>query len=364
MAVSSTNVSISAVKAALGVSTNTVSGLCMSGNINKWSLHKPVRHTKMGGLSGDDWKGDPTEIANGYVYGVKLAGAQSDFTSLHNVNFEYHQVTTAWPRRLGDFRGYDPNARANLDGFCPSTGTASNYGFAVNMYYNPGDQGGIDYASVVGNVSNAYPCILLSSGSNHYAQALILDSTGFPAPLQSGSRYNSDYHCKLDNFPVYAVGSWKATVFLLTPQNGDPFSFNGSWNDVSTSRGPIWLSKPFAVPSCVNITMGITVADNTPVATPTLALSTLRGVAFQYTLSPSATETLNLEVVVEGGNTVTKTMNLLVGGEQQTSRFTWDELGMAYASGMMATVYVTIKTKKSSSSTWKSGPRTRIDFTM
>ena len=84
MALGTTNISMSAVRTLLGESSWTLSGLCTSANINKWSKYKPVRGTWPAG----EWP---------YTYGV-----------LVDSSWAYVQPNNNY--RLGDFRNYDHDA--------------------------------------------------------------------------------------------------------------------------------------------------------------------------------------------------------------------------------------------------------------
>ena len=110
MALPNTNISVSMVKSAIGSGSNDVGTLCTHPNINKWSKWKPVRSSKLTGLTEVDlrnvragmlvpdfgnyvdlrnyYKGNPSPI---WGYGKPFGGVNS-------------------PYRLGDFREYEHSA--------------------------------------------------------------------------------------------------------------------------------------------------------------------------------------------------------------------------------------------------------------
>lgn len=135
-----TNISTTVVANTLGINTHNVRELCTSDNINKWAKYKPVCYHNT--PSGDrdtiakakyndaDGTGEFGRHANG-DYGLVpgrylkrdfdntaeqiVQACQSDWDYIHP------QGTSRYPYRLGDFRGYDSEARpfltlASVDG--------------------------------------------------------------------------------------------------------------------------------------------------------------------------------------------------------------------------------------------------------
>lgn len=105
MALSSTNISTSLVKSAIGAATNDVGSLCIHPNINKWSRWKPVRSSKVTGLV-------ETDLENAQ-FGFDFPAAINANASTLSQNWIYNR-----PRglaynegyRLGDFRNYNHQA--------------------------------------------------------------------------------------------------------------------------------------------------------------------------------------------------------------------------------------------------------------
>ena len=131
------NLSVSAVRNALGVSTTNIGALCTSPSINMWSKRKPVRDPRINipysdvGKGGDGmcglilppWEGDDTLL----TYYGQPRGHSSYFPE---------------PYRLGDFRGYFHNNRTLPVTLLPQPdsiqiNSAHGTGYLSNVYTYP-----------------------------------------------------------------------------------------------------------------------------------------------------------------------------------------------------------------------------------
>lgn len=116
--ISSTNISTTVVGNELGVSTRSVSQLCTSNNINKWSRYKPISYP----VSNTDatpywWRGTNGKCG----FDIPLMNAGTETNTLTPIIEAYKKGTWNYidgpkggsnsPYRLGDFRGYDQNAQ-------------------------------------------------------------------------------------------------------------------------------------------------------------------------------------------------------------------------------------------------------------
>lgn len=109
MALPNTNLSVTAVKKVLGVSSNDIGTLCTHSNINKWSRWKPIRMNKVTPLTDSDL------ISKGFGLNSPI-GTTNDYTIALQSWF-YNKprgnlVNPIEPYRLGDFRGYNHQAEA------------------------------------------------------------------------------------------------------------------------------------------------------------------------------------------------------------------------------------------------------------
>ncbi len=80
-------VSVADVQKTLGVTVNSVGGLCTSDAINKWAKYKPVSRSKLTPLTEEERKGTG---GTGEYYGLQCTLTQITISpELHNVGFEY-----------------------------------------------------------------------------------------------------------------------------------------------------------------------------------------------------------------------------------------------------------------------------------
>lgn len=117
-------ISIKDVATMLGTTSYSLKGLCTSSRINKWSVRKPIAHSKLSDLS------DAEVLAadGGLVYGASVLSPYMTASALlteakSGKQWTYTPPTGAYPGqpwRLGDFRGYVHRAgawmTAQLDG--------------------------------------------------------------------------------------------------------------------------------------------------------------------------------------------------------------------------------------------------------
>lgn len=118
MALPATGITTSMVGTALGSASRNVGALCKHSNVNRWSKWKPIRSSKLDGISLSD-----LQTAN---WGIS-APSYSSLTSLFAA---YHAIPAGeadWiylkprggvsePYRIGDFRNYDHSAPATVGG--------------------------------------------------------------------------------------------------------------------------------------------------------------------------------------------------------------------------------------------------------
>nr|DAG47515.1 MAG TPA: hypothetical protein [Caudoviricetes sp.] len=114
-------VSIDDVKQALGESSNDLATLCKSKNILLWAKYKPY-HINQLFIDDNDWyniNGD---------HGITIPNTTSlnsviEFYNQNNNGFGYYRPVGGEnsPYRLGDFRGYDSNAKFQIKGISHPT---------------------------------------------------------------------------------------------------------------------------------------------------------------------------------------------------------------------------------------------------
>ncbi|WP_299230276.1 hypothetical protein [uncultured Bacteroides sp.] len=128
-------VTIDDIKQILGESSNTITTLCRSDKINKWSRVKPVSSDIVSDMSFD------TDHSIGLTWGMKPPIAQaSDGLNLNKLyinhsmgaaaypDWVYEKVQEGKPCRMGDFKGYNPAAQT------PFYMDVQNYTTSVNLF--------------------------------------------------------------------------------------------------------------------------------------------------------------------------------------------------------------------------------------
>lgn len=126
-------VSVDDVKSVLGESSNDLATLCKSTKINMWAKYKPVDSDNAFLDINTGWKGKRNDCNINYpkatsIYDIKGYYSQADNGFTHR--------TASAPYRLGDFRGYNHNARSEYIGIgttSPSAEDAVNISAAYNL---------------------------------------------------------------------------------------------------------------------------------------------------------------------------------------------------------------------------------------
>lgn len=106
-------VSIDDVKSVLGYGSNDLASLCTYEGINMWAKYKPVDSDNAFLDINTGWKGKRNDCNINYpkatsIYDIKGYYSQADNGFTHR--------TASAPYRLGDFRGYNHNARSEYLG--------------------------------------------------------------------------------------------------------------------------------------------------------------------------------------------------------------------------------------------------------
>lgn len=102
-------VSIDDVKQVLGESSNDLATLCKSANINMWAKYKPVDSDSPFLDISTGWKGKRNDCNINYPKATSVYDIKGYYSQADN-GFTYR--TASAPYRLGDFRGYNHNARS------------------------------------------------------------------------------------------------------------------------------------------------------------------------------------------------------------------------------------------------------------
>lgn len=147
MALPSTNISIRLVKETLGVASNDVGELCISGNINKWSKHKPFQSTvPFYNTVADmetDMQSESGSLSN-YVhrFGLRVYYSILDFGFLSEYNEAWKYDKPVALYRLGDFRQYDHAATSPVPYIISSS-------YEINVEQDEGEITGHEYKATI-----------------------------------------------------------------------------------------------------------------------------------------------------------------------------------------------------------------------
>lgn len=172
-------VSVADVQKTLGVTVNSVGGLCTSDAINKWAKYKPVSRPVLRPLTEEERKGTG---GTGEYYGLQCTLTQITISpELHNVGFEYIRPTggISSPYRLSDFDGYDHAAEPDPTGVIRARDVywqdeiSSGSILEVSIYHYNWKGTGVSLDDIIGqlngfgdikeNIHFCYPMIMLGS---------------------------------------------------------------------------------------------------------------------------------------------------------------------------------------------------------
>lgn len=247
MALSSTTITATAVANTLGTSDLRWSALCTSGNINKWSKHKPIKHSSNGPLNA--WIGEATE--SGYYYGLHCSSLANNWVTIHNADYSYAKPTGTIgvaPYRLLDFRSYE---RGAIPEFYASSDTLvdggliipsdisddSIFAFALLLERNSSYNGSYSFSPLDGlagsTVSAASTYLLVAIGD--YARVMVNSDDGrVISPIYNGDHYVKTWLCpRVPTSLGYENGvKAQVTIFLST-------SYMVSGNDARYNWVPI-----------------------------------------------------------------------------------------------------------------------------
>lgn len=125
-------VSIDDVKSVLGYGSNDLASLCTYEGINMWAKYKPVDSDNAFLDINTGWKGKRNDCNINYpkttsIYDIKGYYSQADNGFTHR--------TASAPYRLGDFRGYNHNARSEYLGISTTSPSAED-AVSISAAYN------------------------------------------------------------------------------------------------------------------------------------------------------------------------------------------------------------------------------------
>ena len=330
-ALPNSNISTSLVANTLKTSTHDVGSLCTHDNINKWSKHKPIRYPKVDGLSGNDWRGTISDILQNIMYGLKVGTSGANWKDLHNTNYEYVGRPTGGanaPYRLGDFRGYDHNARPSLYGIISNDefyywDVDGNLAIIIENDWNNTNTTGINISDLtddndVYDIEDYYPCVMIGTWVHACYNKMLSTSITGQERVYTTLKHNEvqyqTFAVDIDE-PKLQVEQMQTVSFFLIRQIQDSLINLRNWvniADLAENRSII------GIPECVGLQLESRRYEKIyiPVATSFKASSQSTGVSINWMwedLIPDTSQEINIAVSTDGGS--------FFGGFK---RITWD----------------------------------------
>lgn len=159
-------VSIDDVKSVLGYGSNDLASLCTYEGINMWAKYKPVDSDNAFLDINTGWKGKRNDCNINYpkatsIYDIKGYYSQADNGFTHR--------TASAPYRLGDFRGYNHNARSEYLGIgttSPSAEDAVSISAAYNLQSVDSDWISMKDLLNDGNITYHFGVLLYNNNGN------------------------------------------------------------------------------------------------------------------------------------------------------------------------------------------------------
>lgn len=159
-------VSIDDVKSVLGYGSNDLASLCTYEGINMWAKYKPVDSDNAFLDINTGWKGKRNDCNINYpkatsIYDIKGYYSQADNGFTHR--------TASAPYRLGDFRGYNHNARSEYLGIgttSPSEEDAVSISAAYNLQSVDSDWISMKDLLNDGNITYHFGVLLYNNNGN------------------------------------------------------------------------------------------------------------------------------------------------------------------------------------------------------
>lgn len=403
------------VAAALGVNSSDIGFLCSSEEINMYAKYKPIKFKKWSELTEAEREGMSTDAADNIHFGIQITGPtsgelDSTLSEIHDTEFKYIRPEGGEesPYRLTDFDKYKHNALPNPG----ASFQLSSKGGLLKAYFNDEDhqQGslgqltvqyddtniyGVDFTEMIKDnseslqnaLSRSYPCILVTDAlGKSYFTALDYPGDFSDAPKARPLYYNKAYQ-RSTNWSVRfgkptlrnginlsTTKPWnspqeglRATLFLLKSADiYGPYldiaktqNFSENWISLEVDSSFMIASKPIVLPSdafgapLVLKRYGASSIYFEPIgvdyANPFLTIS--------YTKAGETDETVTLECRAEIDNMIAiKSSQIVPGSVGMVLAFTASDFGMlAFMSGEVYTVKVTLTTTDSDGSTTKIG---------
>lgn len=331
--------------------------------INKWSKCKPIRYNKVADLTDAERQGATYDQNEGYWYGVKISTPTTDYSTIHDVDFDYHRPRGGEynePYRLTDFCGYDHKAMANLYGVLLANSIISDEKIEsivdLTIDYAGNNTTGLDVLSSIvkvaaaGSIESAFSAVYAIVMIDHWASALAIsdgsttiEGTREIKPIYSDGAWHTRFSFRAYDLRELisgglSTGEHTLSVFLVW---GDHMlDKTGAWQDVS--GGKLYDGRAFAMPNVTGLTVIVKEAVPTaPKATAGTLSATTTALAFMVNLASSSTSPVYVQATVRissGTTNKSKTLSFPVGVTGAIFSFNWqNDFGMVVRQGQTVT---------------------------
>lgn len=206
-------VSIDDVKSVLGYGSNDLASLCTYEGINMWAKYKPVDSDNAFLDINTGWKGKRNDCNINYpkatsIYDIKGYYSQADNGFTHR--------TASAPYRLGDFRGYNHNARSEylgIDTTSPSAEDAVSISAAYNLQSVDSDWISMKDLLNDGNITYHFGVLLYNNNGNKLQYMRTSDTNVVKFTKVNAGTYTvypfmSSVDYTSSDFPQLQVGSY------------------------------------------------------------------------------------------------------------------------------------------------------------
>ena len=366
MAALSTPINTTKVANTIQSSSRNVGVLCTASTINKWSKHKPIRYPKVDGLLEKEWRGTTADILQNIIYGLKVGTGGMNWKDLHNTKYEYVGRPTGGanaPYRLGDFRGYDHDARPSLYGFPGNDeyyywDAEGSLSITIINDWNGTNTTGINLSDLTDlndayDIADYYPCVMIGTWVHACYNKTLMSPERTYTPLKYNDVQYSNFAVDIDE-PELQVEQMQTVSFFLIRQIQDTLIDLRNWvniADLAENRSII------GIPECVGLQLESRRYEKIyiPVCASFRASQTA-GIVITWgwqDLIPDTAQDINIAISTDGGDYFGGFKNITWAPgssvNQYTVYITWKEMGIIPLPGQtFESVHVRMTTESGS----------------
>lgn len=206
-------VSIDDVKSVLGYGSNDLASLCTYEGINMWAKYKPVDSDNAFLDINTGWKGKRNDCNINYPKATSIYDIKGYYSQADN-GFTYR--TASAPYRLGDFRGYNHNARSEYLGIgttSPSAEDAVSISAAYNLQSVDSDWISMKDLLNDGDITYHFGVLLYNNNGNKLQYMRTSDTNVVKFTKVNAGTYTvypfmSSVDYTSSDFPLFQAGSY------------------------------------------------------------------------------------------------------------------------------------------------------------